>query len=379
MQADRSSLALVVLQRKALGLMAGAALAIGGGYVLLRTSWSPVYALQWAVVAALIAAYESVILWRGLSKNRPNEDAALYTTFGPGNVLSLMRGLFLAGLGGFLFLPWPEGWLAWAPGVLYIAADLLDYVDGLAARLTRHTTMLGEHLDLEYDSVNVLVGPLLGIWYGQLPLWYLLICAARYLFTGGIWHLKRQGKPVYDLPPSILRRSLAGFQMSFMAVVLLPVFAPPATWIAAAGFGVPFLAGFLRDWLVVSGRIAPASIPYMRGITITENLFRAGILPLLRLATLIAGIQAGLTFMDNSPAWGVFYIVSSLMIGTGTAARSMALLQIIATGLLFAPDSLRGLILIGCAAAIIVLGSGSFSLWKPEEDFVSRRYGENGA
>jgi CDP-diacylglycerol---glycerol-3-phosphate 3-phosphatidyltransferase len=379
METDSSLLVLAILQRKTFGLMAFAALALSGGYVLLRTVWNPAYALQWVIVAALITAYESTILWRGLFKNRPTEGADLYSTFGLGNIFSLTRGLLLAGLGGFLFLPWPDGWLAWAPGVLYIAADLLDYCDGLAARLTRHTTLLGEHLDLEYDSVNVLVGPLLGIWYGQLPLWYLLICAARYLFIAGIWLLKRQGKLVHDLPPSILRRSLAGFQMSFMAVVLLPVFSPPGTWVAAAVFGLPFLAGFLRDWLVVSGWLDPASVRYKKVTALTEKLFSIGVLPLLRLITLVIGIQAGSSLLNNSPVCAVFYIVSSLLIGSGTAARSVALLQIIATGLLLSSGLISGLMLIGCAAAIIMLGSGSFSLWKPEEDFVTRRYGEDGA
>jgi CDP-diacylglycerol--glycerol-3-phosphate 3-phosphatidyltransferase len=206
-----------------------------------------------------------------------------------------------------------------------------------------------------------------------------MICAARYLFVAGIWLLRRRGETIHELSPSILRRTLAGFQMSFMAVVLLPVFSPPATWVAAAGFGVPFLSGFLRDWLVVSGRFDPASVRYKKVTAITEKLFSVGVLPLLRLATLVIGIQVGLSLLDNSPVWVVFYIVSSLLIGSGTAARSVALLQIIATGLLFSSGSISGLILVGCTTAIIVLGSGNFSLWKPEEDFVSRRYGENGA
>ncbi len=64
---------------------------------------------------------------------------------------------------------------------------------------------------------------------------------------------KRRGLPLFDLPPSQIRRPFAALQMGFIAVVLMPVYFPPVTQVAAWVFMLPFLANFLRDWLAVCG------------------------------------------------------------------------------------------------------------------------------
>ena len=135
---------------------------------------------------------------------------AVLPTFGWGNRLTLFRGLAISMVAGFLFSPWPNGWLAWLPMLLYTTADIADYLDGYLARITNHATALGERLDMEYDGLGMLIVSLLAVWYGQLPWWYLILGFARYLFVFGLWVRARRGLPSYDLPPSVHRRVFAG-------------------------------------------------------------------------------------------------------------------------------------------------------------------------
>ena len=135
--------------------------------------------------------------------------------------------------------------MGWAAGGLYTGAILIDYMDGIAARLTQHPSHLGAWLDTNFDALGILIAPALGIWWGQLPPWYLLVALAYYLFIGGIWLRNRRRLHVYDLPPSAIRRPLAGIQMGFISAILWPVLAPPLTWWAATLVMIPFVAGFL--------------------------------------------------------------------------------------------------------------------------------------
>ena len=156
-------------------------------------------------------------------------------------------------MAGFLFLPKPESWFLWLPGILYLCSDIADFFDGYAARRTNHVTRLGEILDMSFDGLGVTIASLLAVKYGLVPIWYLAIGFARPLFLIGNWGLRKLAQPVHELPPSTSRRIFAGLQMGFLAVVLLPVFSPPLTFVAAYLFGLPMLAGFLRDWFAVSG------------------------------------------------------------------------------------------------------------------------------
>ena len=58
-----------------------------------------------------------------------------------------------------------------------------------------------------------------------------------------------------DLPHSFRRRAYAGVQMGIITAMLVPLFTPPSTTIAATFFMLPFLGGFLYDWFLVTGRI----------------------------------------------------------------------------------------------------------------------------
>lgn len=222
-------------------------------YDLFTARFATALARRWLALSGLVLAYEFWLLWRFLPRNR--EDEELSPSLGPATLLTVVRGVCVAFLAGFVLLPRPTESLVWLPAALYGLAALLDYVDGTIARLTDRVTVLGARLDVEIDSLGILVAPLLAVVYGQLPVWYLLAGAARYLFVAGKWYRRRSGRPIHDLPGGPISRTLAGVQMAFLALVLSPLLAPPeATWLAVVVL-VPFLANFLRDWWHLTGRL----------------------------------------------------------------------------------------------------------------------------
>ena len=126
---------------------------------------------------------------------------------------------------------------------------------GLSGRSYRqgHETRLGAFLDINIDALGLLIAPLLAVWYGQLPGAYLSVSAAYYLLVFAIWLRKKYSKPVFKIPPRRSARIIAGFQMGFVGVALLPAISPPLTTMAAYIFMIPLLAGFTKDWMIASG------------------------------------------------------------------------------------------------------------------------------
>ena len=118
---------------------------------------------------------------------------------------------------------------------------------------------LGTELDTVYDAVGLLIAPVLAVTYGQLHWSYLLVSIAYYLFVIGIKLREFRGLRVIELPPNISRRAIAGFQMGFVAVVLLPCIS--STYNANRGNGIhdPICCSDLLLTGLLSGE------PYLRG------------------------------------------------------------------------------------------------------------------
>lgn len=229
------------------------------GYRFLSREWSPVYAVRWMYITGVVLVYEQ---WRirvasRIQARQPEGKPLAY--LGVANQMTLLRGLLICGLGGFLFSPRPEGWLSWMPGVLYSMAITVDLFDGYLARVREETSVFGKRLDQDFDALGTIIGALLAFQYGKVPLWYVSVGLAYYLFHLGIWVRKMLGKPIHPLPSSTYRRIMASLQMVFIAVILFPIFSSPTTAIAAGIFMIPVMTGFLRDWLAVCGRIVPGA------------------------------------------------------------------------------------------------------------------------
>ncbi len=370
---------LVSLRRRWLALALLFALVLWIGYQLLSVTRDPAFARRWAIVAAAALVYELGHLWRGLKDNHRPGESRLLPVLGAGNVLTMLRGLALGLLAGFLLSPWPAGGLAWLPALLYSLAIVADYLDGYLARITHHATVLGENLDIEFDALGILVASSLAVSYHQLPWWYLFIALSRYLFLFGIWWRKRRGRPVYDLPPSTHRRIVAGFQMGFTSVMLWPIVYPPGTTLAGVAFAIPFTVSFVRDWLVVSGRLDPASARYLEASRVVTLVFTRWLPVLLRigLVALMIGFILPLPGFTGS-AIGLVALAATMMLALGVAGRLAALGLLVAASANIFTSGLylyNGFLLVS-AVALMLLGSGTLSCWRPEDAILRWRAGD---
>jgi CDP-diacylglycerol---glycerol-3-phosphate 3-phosphatidyltransferase len=348
------------------------------GYLILHQAWTPASALRWLILAAAVLIYQAVVLGSNLEKNHRQAETNLLPSLGIGNHMTLLRGILIAGLVGFLFSPRPSGWLIWIPGILYTLADAADFLDGYLARVTNHATRLGEILDMSFDGLGVLAASLLAVQYGQVPVWYLAVALARYLFLAGMWVRKITGRTNYELPPSISRRLFAGLQMGFIGVILWPVFSPPGTYFAASLFALPFLIGFGRDWLFVSGILEPDNQGRRK-----NPLSKWGP-PALRLVA--AGLASYIfTRRLDSATPGEFPILFMILelavaalILFGVTGRIVAVAGLILIGLSqqFASLNAPQFILAAVYTILLFAGTGALSIWAPEDKAVYGRPGE---
>ena len=359
----------------------------------------PEYAPRWALLSGLMLAYVLALFWRNLPANHRQGETAVLPTLGLGNSLTLYRGLATALLTGFILSPWPGGFLAWIPAILYMTADIADYLDGYAARVAHHATRLGEILDMEYDGLSVLIVTLLAVWFGQLPLWYLPLGLARYLFVFGLWLRARRGLPIYDMPPSVHRRIFAGFQMGFLSAVLWPIVPPAGATIAGTVFGAATAVSFLRDWLTAVGRLDPQSAGYkqrQRQVVVATTHWLPLLLRLLLAESLAVVVLAmpswwpPLEWVELLTAWGLpgvvaladlsllLLVVGGTAVALGILGRTISFLLVFPVGFDMLTHGLtwaNGTAL-ACAAAIMLLGTGVWSLWQPEERWMVKRAGE---
>ncbi|MCA9930299.1 MAG: CDP-alcohol phosphatidyltransferase family protein, partial [Anaerolineales bacterium] len=358
-------------------------------YGRLRQVWAA-HADQWLLLAGFAMVYCLWVVWHGLVENHRSGEQMLLATLGWGNRLTLMRGLVISMVAGFLFSPWPQGALAWLPVLLYTVADVADYLDGYTARVTNHATKLGERLDMEYDGLGMLIVSFLAVWYRQLPWWYLILGLARYLFVLGIWWRQRRGLPIYDLQPSVHRRIFAGFQMGFMSAVLWPILPPDGATIAGTLFAVPTALGFLRDWLVVNGRLDPTHPTYKRTQQWLVTATRRWAPPVLRILLLISmvGMYSTIANWIRPLPWqlllqswgvpgapllaallGIVGLIGLLMVSVGAVGRLMSLALVFPIGFDIASQGVNWAtgVALGCAICLMLLGTGPGSLWPVDE------------
>jgi len=225
-------------------------------------------AVQWAVPTAAAGGFVVWFCRRHLDANRRGATASeegsgvegerprTYATLGVANAVTVARGGLFAAVAGFAAVE-PAGRVTWLPAVCYGTGCVLDLADGAIARRRGRTTVLGAKLDMAVDTLGFLVAPVVAVVWGRLPVWYLSLSAARYLFKAGRGYRRARGRPVYDLPSSAVRRPLAGVQMAFISVALAPVLPGATVRALAVAVLAPSLAVFARDYLVVSGRLSP--------------------------------------------------------------------------------------------------------------------------
>jgi CDP-diacylglycerol--glycerol-3-phosphate 3-phosphatidyltransferase len=368
------------------------------GFLLLLQLPSPVR-IDWKpLLPALFVFFLVAGLFRvALPLNRRRGETIVLPTLGPANCLTLLRGVLTAVLAAFWIWPQdfpfrPQQPLAWLPGILYLIVALLDLLDGLVARRTRRVTLLGERLDTRLDALGLLTVSLAGVRLGQLPAFYLAVGAAYYVSALGRYLRLRRGLPTAPLQPRPRARFIAGLNMGFAGSALLPVFHPPTVQIAAAVFALPLLAGFVRDWRIISGRTLRTSGPIPAGDP-PEAYLSKRVLPVaLRAAVLVTGLallerKAALTgaapgtlvpgyCVPFDSAEAALFAVALLLVAVGALGRSAAVCLLMFCGLCSAvqPTGPLWLLLSLETALLAVTGTGCLSLWTPEERLIYRQH-----
>jgi len=365
--------------RKALLLRAvGYGGMIALSFTLLGQVWPVAYAWLWLALALGAGGYQFWFTWGNLYDNRRNDESPLYPVLGWANEVTLLRGALFALLAGFWAAPARGGVVAWAPGVLYLTAASLDFLDGYLARITAMESRLGARLDMEWDSLGFLIAAVVGVFSGQIQAAYLLLGLARFAFVYGINRRKRAGLPVYDLDESMIRRALAGAQMGFLGVALLPVFSGVVTQAASLVFMIPSLAHFWRDWLWVSGRIGqtepkPAwwGVPAVRfWLPLCLRGVLAALVGVILWRELGTAVPNGIVLAAGTLALPALVV--------GAAGRMTALGVMLLAGLVLRdhPDVVIYWLSLLTGFGVLIGGTGAYSLWTPENWLINHRAGE---
>lgn len=367
------------LQRQSRRLTLICSLTLVVGAILLRLgALDPDFsARRWLMISALTVAGVFWFLRRVLDQNHAPGRQELFADLGPANVLTIYRGLAYAWMAGFLLLPRPGGLLDWLAALLYIGASVADVFDGYLARKSDRVTRLGETLDMEFDGFGVLVASALAVQYGQLPLVFLLVAFARPLFVWGMLWRTRQGLPNHPMTDSDQRRIIAGLLMIFLSTVLWPIFEPPVTYAVGAVFGGAVALSFLRDWLVTIGWLRPDHPAYIHWRTRLKLWAFVWVPVLLRIAIallvalVVSSLLASGTALPASLSWPVAAVAAAAgltaLFGIGARTSAGFINASAYLYFIFGGQSWLGLTLLVLSSLLLVLGSGYFTLWIPEE------------
>jgi phosphatidylglycerophosphate synthase len=323
-------------------------------------------------------------LWTHLHQDGDLAGGDRIPSLGVANQITLARGWGVSLMAGCILYVETNSsnqihLIAWWVSGLYLMIAVADFFDGFWARRTGTETQFGQKMDTEIDALGLLVASVLAIRMGHLPYCYLLVGFSYYAFRLGVWHRRNHQKAVHPLSESFFRRQIAGIQMGFVGLGLLPVFHPFALKVAAFFFMLPFLAGFIWDWMTVSGRLTDAA--RQRGWQFAAFFER--IWPLsLRLLLVIMGIVAAQHPLSMEMlhwpylCWGVWFCMV-LGIAGRFGACGASILMALEPGL--ASDPLIFSVLMGCTTGLIMFGTGKWSLWQPERRFFEVKLGSPGS
>jgi phosphatidylglycerophosphate synthase len=180
--------------------------------------------------------------------------------------VTIARGFLIALVAGYALVTVTAGPARWAPGPLYLLAALADRADGALARRRGEVSAFGAKLDVTTDAVGLFVAPLVGVRWGRLPPWYLVLACAYPAFRLALRMRRARGRPVFPerLERDPRARFFAGVQMSVVAAALFPVLPRAFTWTAATVAMFPTLALFANEWRLVTRSATDGGAPAER-------------------------------------------------------------------------------------------------------------------
>lgn len=378
------------LRRKWWGAVAVFGGVLAGLAWVLQGVWSEPIG-WWSAGAAVAMGYVLGYTRYYLQANRRAAEAVVLPTLGSATTITLARALCYAMLLGFLFVPTPPLVVQWVIGVLFLVAALTDFVDGYLARITNHVTGLGERLDVEADALGVLVASLLTYHWDRLPAPFIIVGLLYYSFRFLGYVRERQNKPVHPLPYSPYRRIAGGYTVGFFAVVMFPLFEPPATTLAGILFVAPVLLSFGRDGLIMVGLVDAESARYE---AVRHRLKNALLSDLPLVARVGVAFSISWMLWTTVPMWLAYPIAVpwvwawviglagvSVLVVVGWMGRLAAHIALIflCADLLVRGFSSTTMTALGCIILVMIAGTGKAALWQPEEAVLTRRAGERDA
>jgi hypothetical protein len=159
----------------------------------------------------------------------------------------------------------------------------------------------------------------------------------------------------------------------------VPLYAPPATTFVSTLFALPFLVGFLYDWLLVSGQVDPRKgAEFFTALSSKKSL---KFLPTFLRFSLAGFLGFYLAQQEIALPWLLVFIPLAFFLALGLVGRLSAILVLIFLGLLIADQPLAGLypILFTLSITLFFSGTGALSLWSPEDSLIYNRAGEKNA
>jgi phosphatidylglycerophosphate synthase len=211
------------------------------------------YVLIWISVSIPSGLIFIVLLWIALPGNRSTEYSMLHPRFELPNLLSILRGLLLSCLVGFIFIPYKKTNLELIPGIVFIGTILLDAVDGAVARMSNCTSFLGETLDTNLDYASLTIGSLIMAAQSINSVLFILTAALGLILPAGKWFLRKRKEQPENNP---YIKKIINLDLGFIGIALLPEYSSSVVSTASFIFLLPLLAATLHDLLIDSGMLS---------------------------------------------------------------------------------------------------------------------------
>jgi hypothetical protein len=142
------------------------------------------------------------------------------------------------------------------------------------------------------------------------------------------------------------------------------------TTVASVAFMLPVLFGFCVDWWITTGLLAPPVIARLAAFSegLLQPVLRAVLLVLLLLVLRDTPVVGGFG------VWGWMGMISVALIILGLLGRVGAVLLMLSLGYAYPtlPASVLGEALVVTVSWVMLLGTGRFSLWQWDEQWVKR-------
>ena len=101
-ESQQNQTALWVLRKRVIGFIIIQIALVWMGYQILLAWWTSMFALRWMGIALISSIILLVAIWQNLEYNHPKGKQALQASFGAGNMLTILRGILICFLAGFL-------------------------------------------------------------------------------------------------------------------------------------------------------------------------------------------------------------------------------------------------------------------------------------